>query len=1010
MRSPIAQYSRPISVNEHLYLASGQAFSGFVIQLMIEGVGNIDEKSMKQAVNLAAERNPGIRLRRAGKYWVSDGPLPQVITEEGQQGTQPEFNPLLQLPHELDPTTGPTCEVRIVRHAPRTWVIFRALHAVMDGQGLLQFAKAVFEALRGEPCSESFSLITDDSGRKLLNTSTKNKTTLKAVHSGPRSQSVDGQFHFAMRQLNLSHPAMIAKLSLGIEAEIMQKDADLGCLMVPVDFRSVLPKHHQQSMANLSLPAFLPLSKGQSWQSRSDTLLKQIQSKSYIAYGESDHWCHTLPHRLLSWVLKKRWLKQMKSGKYMVSSVVSHIGRIYLSQFDTSQFQATRVLSVPCEIPIAPFSIVLVENVHRDDTVTTQLCLITQSAIYADPQALLDRILQSSGFELPRVYSAPSSKVSEKRLGEVKTLHQLFESQVLQTPSQPCLTWQEATLDYATVNQRANQLAHWLRLEGLETGTIVGVNLPRSFEQVIAILATLKAGGIYLPLDPNLPEARLNYLLENSQVEWVFTTQHTLSTNLSLKHPIFINEIKQATQQLPIENIETKWHSDQPCYLLYTSGSTGAPKGVLNTHSGVVNHFLWMKQQLNLGPDDATLQKTPMSFDASLLEIFLPLQCGARVVISHEEKQNDPYHLCDLMVKHQVTFLSIVPSILDSLLDVLEEERLPPLNQFLVGGEAFSTTLYRKIQKQFPHAEIYNFYGPAEAAIDSFVFHCSYPFDTYDVPIGRPIANMEAFVVDHQLQPLPPGEVGELIIAGVGVSAGYWRQSALSAEKFIAHPFHPNSPWKAYRTGDCVKQLPCGNFLFIGRQDGQVKIRGVRIELGEIEHQLEQVPWIKQAVVIAKPSHGQQVLHAYFTTTKDVCTEQEGSLRSLFANDLPPYMIPAAFVRLNQMPLNSSGKVDRKALSIKHSKSTKQTDSSTINSCSLKNSWSAEELRMANIWQRLLKQPIQSDSDFFLLGGNSMLAIRLFTDIESEFGLTLKPSLIFEHSDFAAFAKATGTD
>ncbi|RYZ56047.1 MAG: non-ribosomal peptide synthetase, partial [Proteobacteria bacterium] len=344
--------------------------------------------------------------------------------------------------------------------------------------------------------------------------------------------------------------------------------------------------------------------------------------------------------------------------------------------------------------------------------------------------------------------------------------------------------------------------------------------------------------------------------------------------------------------------------------------------------------------------------------------------------------------MLDLIREHKVTFLSIVPSVFNLFLDEIDVQEESSLKLVFLGGEEFTRKLYDKFKQRFPKATAVNLYGPAEAAIDTLTFDCRSGFQGRTVPIGRPVANTEIFVVDESMQVVAPGESGELIIAGVQIGAGYFNRPELTQEKYIEHPFNPNSPFKAYRTGDLVRQLPDGQIEFMGRIDHQVKIRGVRIELGEIEHGLELIAGVNRAVVVAKDMNGDKSLVAYWTgdTNED--------LRRAMAKSLPDYMIPSLFMKLDKIPFNANGKVDR--LALPEVKVEAKVEDQFVPS-------NAHEKAVADVWSVLLKAPVGKRTHFFEAGGNSLLAISVVVRVNAALRIKLHPQDLLENPRFDSF-------
>ncbi|HEY0601691.1 MAG TPA: amino acid adenylation domain-containing protein, partial [Herpetosiphonaceae bacterium] len=434
---------------------------------------------------------------------------------------------------------------------------------------------------------------------------------------------------------------------------------------------------------------------------------------------------------------------------------------------------------------------------------------------------------------------------------------QLFEAQAAAHPERTALVFEGETLSYAELNRRANQLAHHLRGLGVGPEMLVGVCAERSLELVIALLGVLKAGGAYVPLDPTYPLDRLQFMLGDAQPS-VLLIQHKVVAEL----PQLFAEARQTVihldadwsqiAQASAENPALLTNDRSLAYMIYTSGSTGQPKGALNSHGAIRNRLLWMQEAFQLTADDVVLQKTPFSFDVSVWEFFWPLLTGARLVVAKPEGHKDSAYLVDLIAEQGITTLHFVPSMLRVFLEEPELGGCDSLRRVICSGEALPLAFTERFFARLPQVELHNLYGPTEAAVDVTWWPCVPNTTLRTVPIGKPIANTQMYILDQRLQRVPVGIPGELFIGGVQVGRGYLNRPALTAEKFIADPFTPDSDARLYRTGDLARYLPDGNIEFLGRLDDQVKLRGFRIELGEIEAVLTQHPAVQSAAVLVR--------------------------------------------------------------------------------------------------------------------------------------------------------------
>lgn len=554
-----------------------------------------------------------------------------------------------------------------------------------------------------------------------------------------------------------------------------------------------------------------------------------------------------------------------------------------------------------------------------------------------------------------------------------KVLHQIFEEQVAKTPDNIAVKFENQKLTYKELNTKANQLAFKLRKYGVMPNDIIGIMTYRSLEMVIGILGILKAGGAYLPIDPGLPNDRVRFMLEDSGTRFLLI-QNLDIDRLNYEGDIIVLTDKNLymTDDLNL-NIVNK--PTDLAYVIYTSGSTGKPKGTMIEHYSVINRLNWMQKMYPIGPGDTLLQKTPFTFDVSVWELFWWGFVGAKLSLLPPDGEKDPNVIIEAIQRDNVTTIHFVPSMLNIFLNQLE--KAPDLlldtqlRNVFASGEALTAIQVNRfnavVENRCP-ARLYNLYGPTEATVDVSYYNCPKTGNVELVPIGKPIDNIRLYILDKWQKPVPIGSVGELHIAGDGLARGYLNRPQLTEEKFIPNPFMPAT--KMYRTGDLARWLPDGNIEYLGRTDYQVKIRGFRIELGEIEARLLELPSIKEAVVIDRTDQdGNKYLCAYLVADEELLVTD---LRSQLLSDLPDYMVPAYFVKVDKMPLSPNGKLDRNLLP--------EPDGSIASGVEYVAPRNEIEEILVSIWECILKADnIGIKDNFFSLGGDSLKVLKVLT-------------------------------
>lgn len=604
----------------------------------------------------------------------------------------------------------------------------------------------------------------------------------------------------------------------------------------------------------------------------------------------------------------------------------------------------------------------------------------------------LQRELKSRKSEILEILRQSGAPVTPAKRDSFTGLciNECFEAQAAMTPEAIAVVAGSERLTYRELSIRSNRLANRLRAMGVGSDVLAGICLDRSAEMVIALLAVLKAGGAYIPLDPRFPRERLGFMLEDSGAALLVTRRDLLdAVPRTQAQALCLDESRESIDRESAKCPARVGGPENLAYVIYTSGSTGKPKGVALEHRSVVNFLGAMRKAPGISEDDRLLAITTLSFDIAGLEIYLPLIAGARLIIAPRAAAVDGAALARLLRESEASIMQATPATWRLLLDS-GWDGLPRL-KMLCGGEALSRELANRLLAT--GGELWNLYGPTETTIWSTIHRVD--SRTGAVPIGRPIANTQVYVLDDQRQLAPPGVVGELYIGGDGLAREYLGRPEITAERFVADPFRAGN--RMFRTGDLVRRLADGNLEYLGRQDRQIKLRGFRIELGEIEAAIEQERGVRQAVVeLREDDPGDQRLTAYIVSAPPVDAKK---LRQSLATRLPEYAVPSAFVFLDAFPLTPNNKVDRKALPAPGSKERIGPALAAIRMGS-----TAEQL--AAIWRTLLKvSEIGLHDDFFALGGHSLLIVQLQSRIRQQFSHEPSIAELFQRPTIAAQAE-----
>jgi amino acid adenylation domain-containing protein len=984
-------FSRPVSPTEWLYLAAARSVPPLAIQLCVEGEGiegdgHVDPEGLARAVAVASAACPGARLARRGRTWVDSGQPPPVrVVDEPTFGAGASWNQLtgpLDQTQPLDPENGPTCEVLVAGGT----IVFRAFHGVMDGRGALAWAADVFRVLRGEPPAGAPSRVTDYAMLSALGAPGR-RPALWPNLAPPIPDA--GPPRWVRRTVDGHHPGLVAKVSAAIAAYGSEQHGQHNSVgrsrfMVPVDLRRHDPA--LASTANLSLPIFLDINTdvtaGESttdtgWEELHERLLRALADRRELTGGAAERIAYRLPLRALAAALRAT------RGRYLCSSVVSHLGRIDLEAFSTAGFTASTVYSLPVHAPLAPMSVVATEPPGH-----TELTL-AHHGTPQDAEALLDAIERALAPDPLRDWDG--NRTGDPGIAAVagtQTVTGLFRRQVEATPDAVALTGPQGTVSYAELDRRADVVAHELLTRGVGRGAIVGLLADRTVEAIAGLWGILKAGAAYLPLDPQYPDARIADLLEDSGAALCLAGRdHAGRIPAALTVPldtVILDDlpVAGAPPADPAAGPATGPHD--LAYVIYTSGSTGRPKGVQIEHHSLVNYVGWATGLYQVDATTRFALFTSLAFDLSGSSIFLPLLAGGSIALVPEEVSHVSLRA---MLEHSgANALKLTPAHLD-LIGRLAL-RPPGFRVLVVGGEQLKGRVAARAQNLFgPGCRIVNEYGPTEATIGCVVHAFDAERDGYaaGVPIGVPVANTTVYLLDADRRHVARGEIGELHLAGAQLARGYLGQPNLDRARFARLA----DGTRAYRTGDLARLTADGVLEYLDRTDNQVKIRGHRVELGEVEAAIEAYPGVlRAAAVIREVGTVRQVGSGQALCGYVVRDGTEGgpfapdALRRHLAQRLPHYMVPAALVAVDDLPYTANGKVDVRAL----------PDPAAVHeSARAEGHERAErdeiEEAVAKIWATILEVDaarIGPDSDFHSLGGDSLSLIEMFAAVTTE--------------------------
>ncbi|MEU6708975.1 non-ribosomal peptide synthetase [Streptomyces wuyuanensis] len=992
-------FGRPISPTEWSYLAAARLGELMVIQLVIEGTGDIDARELSRAVAEASRSCPGSRLVRQGRTWTDSGVPARVVVANSRSLERIALTGLPELSLDLAGADGrPSCEVLLLTGEPGT-LVFRASHAVMDLKGLRTWAAQVFRALRSETLADIRGTLTDYQflgkyGR------TGQRPRLWLDQRSPLGGHAGSVSVWRRRTVAGRPTTPTAKVTAAL-AEAVGLPARF---MVPVDLRR--HAHDTCSTANLTLPVFLDVPPRQRPDAVHHRLLNALARRQEIAAGTEASLAR-LPLSATTALIRASQAASRTRSRHLASAIVSHAGRLELSEFSTVNFRATTVYALPVHAPLIPVSVVMLELPEH-----TELVVSARGAkgVGARCDKLLDRIADalSPDTTLPSAaLPRPATMAQEPRTAEPSlvqgpeglppldtTVVQLFRARASQNPNAPAVTGHGPHWSYAELDRRSDAVAAGLLARGIRRGEVVGVLADRSALGLAGVWGVLKAGAAYLPIDIRNPAQRVEELLRDAQASICLTeSQCADRAEDSLCTTLLLEDLTSPGEDTLDEHVRGALEivapgPDDLAYVIYTSGSTGKPKGVQVEHRSLLNAVGWLAPLMRCDEQTRAAYSFSPGFDLSLMQIFPPLLHGGAVVPVSGEL--DHLKLRGMFSGGQVNTLSLTPTHLDlaGRLGIRPEG----IRALQVGGENLTASTARRAVEAFgPECLTINVYGPTEATLACTVAVVDGATTRSSSPIGIPVHRTAVAVMDEQQRHVPDGRLGELYVTGVQLARGYLGRPNLTADRFIYLP----DGRRAYRTGDLVVRLPDGQLEYVGRIDDQVKIRGHRVEPGEVESVLTEMPGIAQAAVVARSKGDNlQALCAFIVPADGAGEADEASILAELARSLPPYMVPSAIRTVPALPVTASGKTDRKALPnpfrhVNDSPGMAQDGKMTVaetEDAQLSDSPCTAAIT-ARIWARILRcntADLDTSSEFHALGGDSLAVLEMLAAIGTE--------------------------
>lgn len=967
------KFTRDLSFNEKLYKIIEENYKSLAIQIIIEGFGKINSNDFYNAVKKANDACPLSKCIYRNNKWVESKKNTPIYYLNSFEFDGFDFSSDL-FKKKINHSKNPVTEIFFVKSNPNR-IIFRVFHGAMDAKGALIWIKNIFRALNKKAlikCTSTENDLTILSKLPVKNKSSKLILDKKITNKKYNYNKANSN------KINIKRISLEGRYN-GIISKISKVLTDLfddynSRYLIPSDLRKY--NKYIISNANLTLPIYLECDKSESWQEINNKFLYKLKNNNELNIRPLNFkLLNKLPIKTLNLLIKTLIFKQKLKNKYMISSIISHLGKLNLTDFDTNSFNALNIYSIPVSQPFSPISFVIVENQKNTE-------IIISAYENKVPKTLLNQISTTIKEFLSEQYIYKQLNNTQFNIKENLSIVDMFKLTALKFKKNIAVSENDVYLTYEELDYKSDTLAKIFMQKGINKSSLVPVYFDRSINLIIVILAIFKIGAIYIPIDISTKNFRINQILNDDSIKFIVSNKNLINKLSDIKDKkIIVIDLINLDTKINLDDINID--ENDTIYQIYTSGSTGIPKGVQITNRAFKNYLLWARNYYAINENNNFPLFSSISVDFTLTSIFLPLTNGGQIYIF---KEFNSITLKSMLSNFNINSLKFTPthlSIITSLdIDFIIEKRL-----LIIGGEQLDIKLASLIQNMFVNCKIVNEYGPTESTVGciAHTFDISNDSKYNCVPIGKPIFNTKIFLLDKNLKFVKPHQIGEIYILGNSLSKGYYNNDNLNKTNFVFI-----NGKKAYKTGDLAKLNNENNYIFLGRVDDQVKIAGNRVELEEIKYTIKQYNNIKEVILIYDKTSSDIILKCYFTSDKNINISK---LKSFLRIQLANYMVPKFFIQINKIPISPSGKIDLKQLPIidfntNHLKKLNKNQNKYLTNT---------QKKLLSIWSLTLDiniSQINLYDNFFDLGGDSLSLINMIDYIESDF------SNSFDYTDF----------